>query len=121
MAIKGTEPYCPVCNEHHYGICPKAPHRLVPEEFLTSLKERVMPPSPKFLQFVADQEPWTQYTLENGAVIRIRVMLVKVINEGKINPDGSPQYQLQCQQVMDITWPEDIQRDIAKRQAGGQE
>ena len=48
-------------------------------------------------------------------------MLVKVINEGKFNPDGSPQYQLQCQQVMDITWPEDIQRDIAKRQAGGHE
>ena len=114
MAGKGTEPYCPVCSEHHYGICPKAPA-------VQSLKERVMPPAPKFLTFVADQEPWTQYTLENGAVIRIRVMLVKVINEGKINPDGSPQYQLQCQQVMDITWPEDIQRDIAKRQAGGHE
>ena len=117
MAIKGIGPYCPVCDEHHPGVCPKAPRTPHPG----SLKERVMPPAPKFLQYVADQEPWAQYTLENGTVVRIRVMLVKVINEGKFNPDGSPQYQLQCQQVMDITWPEDIQRDIAKRQAGGHE
>lgn len=110
----GMEPYCPVCGDYHPGVCPKA---LATQ----ALKDRVMPAAPKFLEFVADKEPWAQYTLENGTVVRIRVMLVKVINEGKFNPDGSPQYQVQCQQVMDITWPEDIQRDIAKRQAGGHE
>jgi hypothetical protein len=108
------EPHCPVCDGYHYGICPKAPAAAS-----ASLRERILPPAPKFLTFVADQEPWTQYTLENGAVIRVRLVLVKAIDEGELLPDGTPRYQCQFQQVMDITWPEDIQREIAKRQVGG--
>jgi len=83
-----------------------------------NLKDKVMPAGTKFLEFRADQEPWTQYTLENGAVLRARLVLVKVVDEGKINPDGSPQYMTQFQQVMDMTWPEDVAREIEARRKG---
>ena len=86
-----------------------------------SIKQMVMPAGPKFIEYRADQEPWAQYTLENGVVIRIRIMLVKVIDSDQFNPDGSPRYLTQFQQVMDVTWPEDMKREIEARQrkAGG--
>lgn len=109
--------YCPVCGESHPGVCPKAPA----SKAQTSIQDRVMPPAPKFLQYVADQEPWAQYTLENGAVVRVRIMVTKVEDLGVFLPDGQPSYKISMHQVLDVTWPEDIQRDIAKRQAGGHE
>lgn len=80
-----------------------------------NLRDKVMPDSDKFIEYAADKEPWAQYTLENGAVIRIRVMVTNIIDTGNYNPDGSPWYNIKMQQVMDMTWPDDIKREIEAR------
>ena len=75
-------------------------------------------PQSNTLEFVADKEPWAQYTLENGAVIRIRVMLVRVANDGIWGREngncGLPKLNLGMQQVMDIEWPQDIKDEANK-------
>jgi hypothetical protein len=58
------------------------------------------------VEFVADKEPWCQYTLDDGSVIRIRIMLVKCVRDG-LNAEGKPQYGLQMQNVCDVT-PSDL-------------
>lgn len=74
-----------------------------------------MMPASKSLEFVADKEPWAQYTLDNGAVVRVRVMLVKATATDQFSPDGFPLIQLGCQQVIDVDWPADIAAEAEKR------
>ena len=85
------------------------------------IQDKVMPSGNKFIEYAADKEPWAQYTLENGAILRLRVMVSKIIDTGQLAPDGAPLYNIQMQQVMDMTWPDDIKREIEARQrkAGG--
>lgn len=57
---------------------------------------------PTPVEFVADKEPWCQYTLDDGSIVRIRIMLVKCLRDG-LNEIGQPKYQLSMQQVVDCT------------------
>ncbi len=62
-------------------------------------------PSNSEIKFVPEQEPWTVYKLENGATVKVRVMLVRVKPNGKVNKDtGKPEFELQMQQVVDVSW-----------------
>jgi len=50
------------------------------------------------------KEPWTEYTLENGTKISIKLALANIAQiDGKIAPNGDPIYSVQAQQVMSIT------------------
>lgn len=69
---------------------------------------------PMPVEFVADSEPWCKYTLDDGTVLRIRVMLVKVTRDG-VDVNGNPNYQLQMQQVCDVT-PSDLAIASAKEE-----
>lgn len=67
------------------------------------------------VEFVADAEPWCRYTLDDGSVVRIRVMLVRCTRDG-LNEDGSPKYELQLQQIVDVT-PSDLAVQSAKEES----
>lgn len=54
------------------------------------------------VEFVADKEPWCQYTLDDGTILRVRIMLVKVQRDG-LDAQGQPKYMLGMQQVTDCT------------------
>lgn len=82
---------------------------------MASLTDKVMPQGPQFLDFVADSEPWAQYRLEDGTVIRVRVMLVKCINRNEYGEDGYPIYQMQFSQVLDVTWPDHVKAEAERR------
>lgn len=69
---------------------------------------------PMPVEFVADSEPWCKYTLDDGTVLRIRVMLVKCQRDG-VDSEGKPKYGLQMQQVCDIT-PSDLAIASAKEE-----
>lgn len=56
----------------------------------------------QLVEFVADKEPWCQYTLDDGSIIRARIMLVRVTRDGLL-PNGRPNYELHMQQVLDCT------------------
>lgn len=65
-----------------------------------------LPTGPKLLEFAAESEPWTQYRLENGAILRVRVIVTKVIDGGQRAPNGLPVYKVDMQQLMDMTFPD---------------
>lgn len=58
------------------------------------------------LAFTAIQEPWSIYRLEDGTLIRVRPVLVKVINTGKMLENGKPELLFQFQQIMDVEPPD---------------
>lgn len=68
--------------------------------------QKLFPKTKEPITFVPVQEPWTIYRLEDGTIIRARLMLVKVIETGKILENGQPERQCQFQQIMDVEPPE---------------
>lgn len=69
---------------------------------------------PTPVEFVADKEPWCQYTLDDGSIVRVRVMLVRVIRDG-LNEQGHPKYLLNMQQIVDCT-PSELATASAKEE-----
>lgn len=80
-------------------------------------KNKFMPSESKqLLDFIANKEPWCEYTLENGTKIRIRIMLTKVVEYlNKFHPNGAPVYDLPMTQVVDIEWPDNILQEMKAR------
>lgn len=62
---------------------------------------------PQHVDFIAKSEPWCVYELEDGTIIRVRIVLTKIIDEGKKTDAGHPLYQLAFQQICDTTFPND--------------
>lgn len=69
---------------------------------------------PTPVNFVADAEPWCSYTLDDGSVVKLRVMLVRCQRDG-LNEQGQPQYLFQMQQVLDVM-PSDLAVASAKEE-----
>ncbi|HEX5508937.1 MAG TPA: hypothetical protein VFX37_10580 [Pseudolabrys sp.] len=61
--------------------------------------EIVMPES---LHYVAEAEPWATYRLEDGSVIRVKIVMTHIHLEGFL-PDGRPNYRINFQQIVDVT------------------
>jgi hypothetical protein len=72
-----------------------------------------LPDQKKLLDFVAEREPWCHYRLENGVIIRLKVVLTKVHDNGR-HAGGMPDYGLSWQQVVDVTWTPEIEAEIAR-------
>jgi hypothetical protein len=79
--------------------------------------EQFLPAGPKLVEYAAKSEPWCEYQLEDGTILRVRIMVCKVIDEDKFTDDGYPQYQLRMQQVIDMTWSPQVEKDAATRRA----
>ena len=45
-------------------------------------------PIGKVVPFEAVHEPWCEFQLADGNLLRVRLNLIAVYNTGKINPDG---------------------------------
>ncbi len=67
---------------------------------------KFLPPANTEVTFAAVQEPWTVYRLEDGTTLRVRLILVRATETGKLTAEGLPERQCQFQQVMDITPPQ---------------
>lgn len=71
------------------------------------------------LTFTSTAEPWTSYTLSDGTEVRVRIMLLAATRiEGQFNPDGTPVYQLQCQQIMHVDAPDNLKQVANVQQIG---
>lgn len=58
-----------------------------------------------FLTFQPKQEPWSEYTLEDGSIVRLRTIITKVHRTSKIDDKGFPVYEVQTQCTLDIDVP----------------
>lgn len=71
-------------------------------------------PDTSELKFVAEQEPWTIYRLEDGSVVRVRLVLVKAMETGRFADNGLPIIDFKFQQILDYE-PTDEQKAAAER------
>ena len=72
------------------------------------IDQKFMPARPHQMDFIAKAEPWCVYELEDGTIVRARLVLTKIIDEGKKTENGFPVYQLAFQQICDTTFPDHI-------------
>lgn len=56
---------------------------------------------PTTIEFAAERESWNVYRLEDGAVLKVRLMVVSVKRDGD-NLDGSPKYAVTWQTAMHV-------------------
>lgn len=75
---------------------------------MSTIDQKFIPARPKQLDFVAKSEPWCVYELEDGTIVRARLMMTKVIDNGGKAENGLPNYQLAFQQICDTTFPDAI-------------
>ncbi len=66
--------------------------------------------------FVAEQEPWSVYRLEDGTVIRAKIVMSRVtLRENERTPEGYPVYDLKWTHIVDVCPPEMTKRDPADK------
>jgi len=81
-----------------------------------SIDQKFLPAGPKMIDYVAKTEPWAEYVMEDGSVLRVRAVVTKIVDTGQLAPDGMPLYQIQMAQLMDVTWSENTKAEAAARQ-----
>jgi hypothetical protein len=72
---------------------------------------------PEPMNFVTEQEGVSIYRTEDGAVIRVRLVLMAVVPTGKFDDRGFPLHEMRFQQLCDVTWPDGIADEAAARVA----
>jgi len=55
-------------------------------------------------------EPWTNYILEDGTTLKVKVILLSVIRLDEYSPDGQPIYQFTAQQIVGIQAPDELKK-----------
>ena len=74
-----------------------------------AIDQKFMPQdSPKLLDFVSESEPWNVYRLENGTVIRAKIVMTRITDTGRFTPNGQPYYEMNSQHVIDATFPDHL-------------
>jgi hypothetical protein len=67
------------------------------------------------IDVVKATEPWMEYELEDGTVLRARTTVVDVIRvDGEYDPDGNPVYQIRGNATMSVIAPESLKRKRGK-------
>jgi hypothetical protein len=62
------------------------------------------------LNFATEQEPWNVYRLEDGTIIRAKIVMTRVmVREGAKTDEGFPVYDLRWQHIVDVT-PSEISK-----------
>lgn len=75
------------------------------------------------LRFVPECEPWTIYKLEDGSILKVRVILTKCEVGSERQSDGKPLYLNKFQLIQEVEFPDGHQVNDAIQAAarrGGQ-
>jgi hypothetical protein len=59
----------------------------------------------------ASNETWSEYELEDGTVVRVRPIVLRVSrDETQLNADGEPLYNVKAQILVDAIVPDGLKR-----------
>jgi len=59
-------------------------------------------------------EVWNHYLIDDGSVIKIKLVLTKVLRlEGKFDDEGNPVYLVRSTNVVSVKSPDNLRRHIA--------
>lgn len=62
------------------------------------------------VDFNPTSEPFSQYTLSDNTIVRVKTVLVDAVRLDAYTDNGDPVYQFQFQQVLAIIAPESLKR-----------
>ena len=62
------------------------------------------------LEFSSGSEPFSQYTLSDGTVLRVKAVLIDAVRLDTYADNGDPVYQFQFQQVLAVLPPDSLKR-----------
>jgi hypothetical protein len=54
------------------------------------------------VKVVQSDEPWSEYTLEDGTKLRMKQVVVNVVKLDKVDDSGNPIYSIQSQQTLSV-------------------
>ena len=60
-----------------------------------SKNDTSVPPGTE-VQIASSNERWSEFTLDDGTVIRVKASIVKVIRDEEFDPAGNPIYSIQA-------------------------
>lgn len=66
----------------------------------------------KLVDVVSSKEEWSEYKLEDGTIIKVKNILVKLIDFNQTNPDGTKAYATQFQPVINVIEP--LEKQVEK-------
>jgi len=56
----------------------------------------------KIVDVLSEKENWSSYTLENGAVLKVKQVITKVIMLDEKDPLGKPIYQIEASPIITV-------------------
>jgi hypothetical protein len=60
---------------------------------------------------VAQKEPWTEYELEDGSIVKVRTVLLDCLRiDDEYDNDGNPVYMLKANGTMSVTAPDSLRQ-----------
>lgn len=63
------------------------------------------------LGFQTSGEHWNEYLLDDGSVVRIKLIMTSVARvEGEFDPSGAPVYVAQSTNVMSVSPPDELRK-----------
>jgi hypothetical protein len=62
------------------------------------------------IEIEMSSEPWAQYTLTDGSMVKVKLVLLDVIRLDTHNDQGDPVYQFQFQQIIGVEAAESLKR-----------
>jgi len=63
------------------------------------------------LGFRPDVENWSAYLVDDGTVIRLKVVATEIVRlDGRYDPDGNPLYRVLSQNIMAVSAPDELRR-----------
>jgi hypothetical protein len=62
------------------------------------------------VEFSPTSEPFSQYTLEDGTVVKVKIVLLNAARLDEYNEQGDPVYQFQFQHIIGVVAPEALKR-----------
>ena len=58
------------------------------------------------MEFKTGREDWNEYTVEDGFVVRIKLVVSSILKTGERDPQGNPVYIVQSTNIVKVLPPE---------------
>lgn len=70
------------------------------------------------LGFRSSGEYWNEYLIDDGTVVRLKVVVMDVVRvDGMYDDEGNPQYMIKSSNLMVVSAPTELRREIGGSEA----
>lgn len=64
------------------------------------------------VDFETKQESWSQYVLEDGTAMKMKVILLEVVRLDEYSKTGDPVYQFSAQYITGVQAPDELKKKV---------